>query len=309
MDELRQHLLRQPMALISPTILTPDGSVFFAGSRLLLDSGRIRGTRGTSATVIRRTRAHAGVADRGVPGGARRPAARDRWARRGLLHVLEDVDLSHRATAAGGELVVREDLVAIHDTGGTQGPRRGRAKSALYYRYNCRNRLLFAARPAPVRDPQVDVGDPAVSWEILLRGGRRQLVTQPGLAFAALRGSLSGLASAAVALRRGRRQDRPAGSVLAVHPGTELYGSDRMFVESVAGLAVRVPSSPSCPDRAPWRPSSPTSARRSSSVPCRCSGRVHCGHAGSPCWRVRSSPGCCPPGGSCAATGPAGCTW
>ena len=107
----------------------------------------------------------------------------------------EDVDLSYRWVAAGGRLVVRKDLAAVHDSGGTQGPQRGRAKSPTYYRYNCRNRLLFAARHLDRRSRLAwALLAPAVGWEILLRGGRRQLVRSWRPWWAALRGTLEGLA-------------------------------------------------------------------------------------------------------------------
>ena len=60
----------------------------------------------------------------------------------------EDVDFNYRCAQAGATTLLREDLTVIHDQGGTQGPRHGRAKSALYYFYNARNRMLFAG-PAP----------------------------------------------------------------------------------------------------------------------------------------------------------------
>ena len=54
----------------------------------------------------------------------------------------EDVDLCYRLQAVGGVLQYRHDLQAVHEVGGTQGQR----KSGLYYYYNCRNRLVFAAK-------------------------------------------------------------------------------------------------------------------------------------------------------------------
>jgi len=232
--ELRRDSLARPMALISPTVLSSAGAVFFDGGLLLLDSGRTRTRR------------------RDVPG-----ARTEEWMSGACLVVhtelldriggfaeeyflyWEDVDLSHRCLAAGGELVVRRDLVAVHDAGGTQGVQRGTAKSALYYRYNCRNRLLFAAAHLPRRQLLRWIwSTPAVTREVLLRGGRRQLLTQPALMLAAVAGSLAGLRVAAAALLRGpaARARSRAGSVLVAHPGAELYGSDRMLLESVRGF-------------------------------------------------------------------------
>lgn len=54
----------------------------------------------------------------------------------------EDVDLSVRCQRAGGSVIVLDQITVVHEVGGTQGLGRSR----LYYYYNCRNRLVFAAR-------------------------------------------------------------------------------------------------------------------------------------------------------------------
>jgi GT2 family glycosyltransferase len=197
--ELRRQVLADPAALVSPRILAPDGQVFFDGARLHLDTGRIRGR--ASATPVSEP------AVDWVSGACL--AFHDDLLRRvgdldeSYFLYWEDVDFSMRALAAGATLVVRHDLVALHDAGGTQGPTRGRAKSALYYRYNCMNRLRFAARHLPRRRlVGWMLATPAVGWEILRRGGRRQLVRQHVLLLAALRGSLAGMGMAAAALVR-----------------------------------------------------------------------------------------------------------
>jgi glycosyltransferase involved in cell wall biosynthesis len=150
----------------------------------------------------------------------------------------EDVDLGYRAVAAGGTVILRDDLVAVHDEGGTHADGRPEgAKSAVYYRYNCRNRLAFGSRHLNRRQLlRWLVTTPAVSWEILLRGGRRQLLHSPGLLWAAVAGSLAGVALALPALVTGPRPRMRRPSVLMVHPGAELYGSDRVFLESVQTL-------------------------------------------------------------------------
>ncbi|GAA4752555.1 hypothetical protein GCM10023328_39700 [Modestobacter marinus] len=238
-EELRRHSLREPLALLSPRIVTPEGAVFFDGAQLYTDTGRLRGRRPAGP----RSRP-GGPVEEWLTGACL--VVHDDLLRRagGLAEDFflywEDVEFSHRCLAAGGTLTVRSDLVAVHDAGGTQGPRRGRAKSALYYRYNCRNRLLFAARNLGRRQLLRWVwATPAVSREILLRGGRRQLLHQPGLLLAAVHGSVEGLAVAARALltrRAGRTGTGTPTAVLVVHPGAELYGSDRMLLESVTGL-------------------------------------------------------------------------
>ncbi|MGY1705449.1 glycosyltransferase [Geodermatophilus sp. SYSU D00697] len=232
--ELRAHSTREPLALISPLLVDSAGRTVFRKARTDLRDGRIRS----------------------VPAGTDGPPDPGDWlcgacvvvhdellARiggfdEGYFLYWEDVDLGYRAVAVGGSVVLREDLVAVHDEGGTHDDgRRGQAKSALYYRYNCRNRLLFAARHLGRRRLlRWVLTTPAVSWEILLRGGRRQLVHSPRLLWAAVSGSLAGvlLVLGALVGRSPHRSARP--SVLLVHPGAELYGSDRVFLESVTAL-------------------------------------------------------------------------
>jgi GT2 family glycosyltransferase len=213
---LHEHSLREPLALISPRIVDSGGAVYFRGSRLFLDSGRIRSGAvepsvdvgsGAARTVPWITAAclvvHSKLLDR--IGGV----AEDYFL------YWEDVDLSYRCLVAGGSLVVRDDLEAVHDEGGTQG-RRGRAKSETYYRYNTRNRLLFAARNLGRADLlRWVLQTPMVSREILLRGGRRQLIRSPRPLMAAVRGSIAGLWLALPALLgRGPRPVDAPGPVL-----------------------------------------------------------------------------------------------
>jgi GT2 family glycosyltransferase len=170
--ELRRHVLEQPMALVSPRIRTSERADFFAGSRLFLDSGRIRGGRTPAGTG----RTPAGPSIEWVTGACL--ALHDDLLRRAgeldesYFLYWEDVEFSVRCQAVGGVPVLRDDLEAVHDAGGTQGPVGGRAKSALYYRYNCLNRLRFAARHLPRRRVlRWVLATPAVTREILLRGG------------------------------------------------------------------------------------------------------------------------------------------
>jgi GT2 family glycosyltransferase len=234
--ELRAHSLREPMALISPQLVDSDGEVVFRVARTDLRDGRIR------------RRPDGEGPQTNDPGdwlcGACVVVHDELFSRIGgydeeYFLYWEDVDLGFRAVAAGGSVILREDLVAVHDEGGTHDEgRRGRAKSALYYRYNCRNRLVFAARNLDRRSLlRWVLATPAVSWEILLRGGRRQLLHTPSVLHAAVRGSLGGLAAALPALVRGPRRTPARPSVLVVHPGAELYGSDRVLLESVGALA------------------------------------------------------------------------
>jgi GT2 family glycosyltransferase/glycosyltransferase involved in cell wall biosynthesis len=230
--ELRAHSLREPLALISPRLVDSAGEVVFRVARTDLRDGRVR-------------RRPAGADPRITdPGdwlcGACVVVHDDLLARIGgfdedYFLYWEDVDLGYRAVAAGGRVILREDLDAVHDEGGTHADgRQPGAKSALYYRYNCRNRLAFAARHLRRRQLlRWVLATPAVSWEILLRGGRRQLLHSPGLLWAAVAGSLAGIALALPALLTGARPPTRRTSVLMVSPGAELYGSDRVFLDSV----------------------------------------------------------------------------
>jgi len=132
-----------------------------------------------------------------------------RWFSRGVLDprtgqvaedyfmYWEDVDLGQRCLAAGATLAVRDDLVAVHHVGGTQGDR----KSHLYFRYNCRNRLVFAARHLERADVlRWLVATPRASWEILCRDGRRRVLIDPAATRAALVGTLAGVRVALASL-------------------------------------------------------------------------------------------------------------
>jgi hypothetical protein len=82
----------------------------------------------------------------------------------------------------------------VHDEGGTQARADDRVKSAGYYRYNCRNRLLFASLNLDRRTLlRWLLTTPVNSWEILMRGGRRQLLHSPTVLWSAVRGSLAGV--------------------------------------------------------------------------------------------------------------------
>lgn len=91
----------------------------------------------------------------------------------------EDVDFSLRVEDAGGRLVLVEEAKAVHDEGGTQGIGDPgiHAKSPLYYYYNIRNRMLLAQK---LLDAQTvrrwDASSRRAAREVLLRGGRRQLL-------------------------------------------------------------------------------------------------------------------------------------
>lgn len=122
----------------------------------------------------------------------------------------EDVDLSCRVRGAGGTLELTDDAVAVHDEGGTHNQAGGRAKSDTYYYYNIRNRLLFAAiQLGPVEQRRWALTAAAAARQIVLRGGRRQLLSSTAPVRTALAATLDGLAL----LRQARRGELPGPAV------------------------------------------------------------------------------------------------
>ena len=164
-----------PLALVGPRIVRPDGSMWSEGSDLYLDDGSIRSRR-------RR------VAERPVAEwltGACLLLSTGLWDRIGGFHPAyflywEDVDLSWAVRATGGTVLLVPEATAVHAEGGTQDgddhQAAGGAKSPLYYYYNVRNRLVFAAlRLDATTRRRWALHTARVSWGILLQGGRRQL--------------------------------------------------------------------------------------------------------------------------------------
>lgn len=196
---LLEVVAHHPLTLVSPRIMRPDGTVWFDGSDLYLDDGRVRATRRRGDFVSPRV----------TPwlSGACLLISDELWRRVGGFHddyflYWEDVELSHRVLQAGGEVKVCIDAQAIHAQGGTQGTGQhsaGQAKSYSYYYYNVRNRLIYAARNLSDDDRQRwrRRSLPA-AWEVIARGGRRQLLTSVQPFVAALRGLRDGLAYGSV---------------------------------------------------------------------------------------------------------------
>lgn len=165
-----------PMLLASPTIVSSTGAPWFAGADLYLDDGV---TRGAGA----RERFQ-GAARREWATGACFAISAPLWQRLGgfdeeYFLYWEDIDLSQRALELGARLRLVESAVAVHDAGGTHADAPGsRAKSELYYYFNIRNRLLFAVKHLDARGVRRwQRSAPRVAYGVLLRGGRRQLVT------------------------------------------------------------------------------------------------------------------------------------
>ena len=203
--ELAAQVRGEPMTLISPRIVSSTGSPYFHGSRVDLSTGRMRS----------RARPGPDTPARLYPDPDPDPAAdcelRDwisgacmafsvelwraasGWSERYFLY-WEDVDFSQRCVEAGGRLCIRTDLVVVHDEGATHGEQRSRARSTTYYYYNCRNRLTYAAGHLDRRG-QVRwvLRTPAESIQILLRGGKRQILESPSTLCSAVHGSIAGI--------------------------------------------------------------------------------------------------------------------
>jgi GT2 family glycosyltransferase len=192
-------------AVVAPLVIRPDGRHFSSEMELDLDTGSMR--------RIRNGRRYANSAL--WLSGACLAISRQLWERIGgfdddYFLYWEDIDLSVRAADAGARLSVDHGVEAIHSAGGTQSDEgTDRVKSPVYYYYNIRNRLVFAAQHLD-RAGQRRWARRAVpaAWDILMRGGRRQLLHPGRTVVPAVRGTMSGLAY----LRQSRRADRGAGS-------------------------------------------------------------------------------------------------
>ncbi|MFJ8894621.1 glycosyltransferase family 2 protein [Leifsonia sp. NPDC102414] len=184
----------EPLALLAPRILRPDGSVWFDGSDLNLDDGRITATRKRAVADDPRL-------EQWLSGACLMVSA-ELWERiggfgDGYFLYWEDVELSYRARRAGASVRVVDAASAVHAEGGTQGDgleTAGAAKSEGYYYFNIRNRLVFAARnldAATVR--RWRRASLPIAWEVLLQGGRRQFAHPVAPVRAAFTGVRDGL--------------------------------------------------------------------------------------------------------------------
>lgn len=185
----------EPLLLAGPTVLGPGGEVTSAGLDLDLDTGMMR--------PWRRRDEHPEAETLPWVTGACFVVARELWDQvsgfdeRYFLY-WEDVDLSARVQALGGRVAVVDGATAIHSGGGTQRAEGSRAKSPAYYYFNVRNRALFARTwLSQERQRAWRRGAVGAAYEILMRGGRRQLLHPVRPVSAVARG-----------LRDGRR-DRP----------------------------------------------------------------------------------------------------
>lgn len=186
---LHDHVRRQPEALVAPRVTRPDGTTWSAGSTVDLRTGHIRGRAGFQETASTEIRWLSGACL------AMSGSLMDRVGGMtdGYFMYWEDVDFSCKVHDAGGALVIRDDLTVVHDEGGTQRDH-DRRLSDLYYFYNCRNRLIFASKNLPRSSVlRWIAATPREGWQIVLRGGRRQLLRTPKPLLAAITGSIAGI--------------------------------------------------------------------------------------------------------------------
>ncbi|MBV9831757.1 MAG: glycosyltransferase family 2 protein [Marmoricola sp.] len=187
------HVEAHPLDLVAPTVLRPDGAVWATGTDLDLETGSM-------LSWHRRTGTPDPARVQPWLSGACLLMRRDLWDRIGgfdddYFLYWEDVDLSRRVLEAGGSVAVVPGATAVHDEGGThRGPDGGgRAKSPTYYYFNSRNRLLFAAKHlSGSRRRRWSLTAPRASYQILLRGGRRQFAHPRSSLVPAMRGTLDG---------------------------------------------------------------------------------------------------------------------
>lgn len=190
---MQQQVRADPGLQLAPTVLRPDGSLYAAEVDLHLAHGEMRATSRRPADADP-ARIHTWVS------GACCMLSGDLWRRldgfdEDYFLYWEDVDLSHRVVLAGGSVRVDPALTAVHDEGTThRSAGEQRAKSPIYYYYNTRNRLLYAAKFLPRAAGWRWVrATPRISYCVLLQGGRRQFAHPRRSLWPALTGSLAGI--------------------------------------------------------------------------------------------------------------------
>lgn len=181
-----------PLVFAAPIVHRPDGSIWTAGMDVYLDDGSLAAWRFRARHGTRPRRSWIS--------GACFAVSSSLWREVGgydedYFLYWEDVDLSYRIVENGGRLSVIETATAIHDEGGTQKSLRpGRARSEIFYYYNIRNRLLYAARTLDGETQRIWRRSAVRVGIGTLRGaGRRQLLSSVAPWRALFRGVRDGL--------------------------------------------------------------------------------------------------------------------
>ena len=221
---LRDTVTADPMVLAAPVVLRPDGRVWSDGTDVDLRTGRMRATRKRTVDEARHKQMWLS--------GAVLMVSTQLWDRIGGIDeryflYWEDVDLSFRVREAGGSLAVVREATAVHDEGGTHQASGSRTRSEIYYYYNIRNRLLFAAAHLDRADRRrwVRTALPE-AYDIVLRGGRRQLLQSAAPWRALVKGTIDGLR----AIRRAPEPSLPTSTLSETSPTATSLSAQRVRV-------------------------------------------------------------------------------
>ena len=186
LEGLSRAALSHPSALVAPNTSDSAGNITFSGQEVDVVGGRTR-------------RADISTARHPWLTGACLAFTPEAWRLSGgfageYFLYWEDVDLSWSMLAHGGSLHIEDSVTVVHDAGGTQEKSKTSGKSPTYVYYNCRNRLVFAARHlTPVQARRWAKGSLGYAGEVLLRGGSRRVLLSPRHLWAAIRGTGEGL--------------------------------------------------------------------------------------------------------------------
>lgn len=202
---LHSQVREDPNLQLAPTVLRPNGTLYSGEVDLHLGIGEMRSRSrrpdGTPPDSI-----HTWVS------GACFALSAQLWRRIGgfdddFFLYWEDVDFSRRVILAGGAVRADAGLRAVHDEGSTHGHvKSGPEKSPIYYRFNARNRLIYATKHLSDEHRRSWLrSTPRASFRIVLQGGKRQLIRPWRNLWPALVGSWEG----ARYLRRASRGPAP----------------------------------------------------------------------------------------------------
>ncbi|HJG50866.1 MAG TPA: glycosyltransferase [Brachybacterium faecium] len=234
---LATHVTEDPLALVSPFMVTGQGTPHFRGAQMHRRTGRMRSgwSEHDDDPVWANWLSGACLAFSAT--------AFDRLGGFGEDFFLywEDVDISRRAVELGMHLDLRPDLLAVHDEGGTQQAGSARTKSPTYYYFNIRNRMLFGRRHLRGREwARWVLASPRESALIWMRGGRRQAFTEPRGLWAAVRGLLAGAAQVLRRPERGSRRQPGIPRQPAALPHSGEGATSARALEPAEGSTVRV---------------------------------------------------------------------
>ncbi|MFT3945108.1 MAG: glycosyltransferase family 2 protein [Ancrocorticia sp.] len=185
-DGMVESSLAHPGSLVAPLTSNPDGSLNYSGQEVNIEQGTTR-------------RADFATAPHPWLTGACLAFTLEAWRTCGgfageYFLYWEDVDISWAMVARGGTLHLEDTVTVVHEEGGTQSKSRVSTKSPTYIYYNCRNRLVFAARNlTPEQQRHWKRLSYRYGKQVLLSGGSRLAVVSPKHVWAAVKGTCAGL--------------------------------------------------------------------------------------------------------------------